>query len=208
MFKAFFVFHPLNWHTIHLFLNMDQEEQIRGLLVKSLKNSALLTAYSAFARKKAFKKGEHVREPGTVCRYCYFLISGIARGYYLRDGKEVTTSFCFEGDPVFSLESATRGVPAYETFEILEDAVMEMISFNDLFQLRQQFPEVEKMWLLSVEAYAIWLEERLYSLQFNDAKERYALLIKKYPYIIQRVQLGYIASYLGITKETLSRIRG
>ncbi|MCW3464384.1 Crp/Fnr family transcriptional regulator [Chitinophaga nivalis] len=186
---------------------MDQEEEIKQLVLDAFQDEALYDAYVKVAEEKVFKKGELLIEQGRVCRFCYFIIKGAVRSYYAKDDKEITTSFCFEEDPVFSLESVTRQTPCPESFEALEDTVIEAVSFNDLLVLRQQFPAIERLWLLGVEAYAIWLEERLHSLQFNTAKERYQSLLQKYPYMIQRVQLRYIASYLGITLETLSRIR-
>lgn len=186
---------------------MDQEEQIRHLITEAFKDETLRSAYFKVASEKTFKKGERLIEQGQICRYSYNIVKGAVRGYYLKDGREVTTSFCFEGDPVFSLESATRKVPCKETFETLEDSVIEVLSFKDLFELREQFPAIEKIWTLSLEAYAIWLEERLHHLQFNSARERYELLLKKHPYIVRRIQLNYIASFLGISQETMSRIR-
>jgi CRP-like cAMP-binding protein len=187
---------------------MDQEEDIKQLIITAFQEEALYNAYSKMAQEKMFKKGAHLIQKGQVCRYCYFLVKGVVRSYYVKDDKEVTTSFCFDDDPVFSLASVTRQIPCPESFEVLEDSLIEIVSFNDLLTLRKQFPAVEKIWSLGLEAYAIWLEERLHSLQFNTAKERYLLLLQRYPHIVQRLQLRYIASYLGITLETLSRIRG
>ncbi|WP_212005694.1 Crp/Fnr family transcriptional regulator [Chitinophaga sp. HK235] len=184
-----------------------QEAEIVQLLTTAFQDETVHNAYYEAAQEKAFKKGDLLLEQGQICRYSYEILSGSVRGYYLKDGREVTTAFCFAGDPVLSLESATRQTPSPETFEVLEDAVIEVVSIEKLLQLRRRFPVFEKVWTLSMEAYAIWLEERLASLQFATAKERYDQLVDRYPEIVRKAQLKHIASYLGITLETLSRIR-
>lgn len=184
-----------------------QEAVIEELLTTAFQDEALRNAYYEAAQEKMFRKGDLLLEQGQICRYCYTLLSGAVRGFYLKDGREVTTSFCFANDVVMSLESATRLTPSPESFEVLEDSLVEVVSVEKLTLLRTQFPVLEKVWTLSMEAYAIWLEERLASLQFATAKERYGQLLERYPEIVRKVQLSHIASYLGITLETLSRIR-
>lgn len=184
-----------------------QEALIAELLTVAFREEEIRNAYYEVATEKIFRKGELLLEQGKICRYSYNIISGLVRGYYLKDGREVTTAFCFADDTVLSLESATRQTPSPETFEVLEDSVIEVISIEGLQQLRERFPVIEKVWTLSMEAYAIWLEERIYSLQFSTAKERYHRLLERYPEIVQQARLTHIASYLGITLETLSRIR-
>ncbi|MEC5146123.1 Crp/Fnr family transcriptional regulator [Chitinophaga sp. 212800010-3] len=184
-----------------------QEALIAKLLTVAFREEEIRNAYYEVATEKIFRKGELLLEQGKICRYSYNIISGLVRGYYLKNGREVTTAFCFADDTVLSLESATRQTPSPETFEVLEDSVIEVISIEGLQQLRERFPVIEKVWTLSMEAYAIWLEERIYSLQFSTAKERYQRLLERYPEIVQQARLTHIASYLGITLETLSRIR-
>lgn len=186
---------------------IKQETRIIQLLTAAFADETLRNAYYAVAQEKKFKKGTLLLEQGKVCRYCYNIVSGLVRGFYLKDGRDITTAFCFADDTVFSVESATLQTPCPESFEVLEESVIEVISFPDLLDLRERFPVIEKVWTLSMEAYAIWLEERLYSLQFSSAKERYGQLLEKYPHIIRNAPLMHIASYLGITLETLSRIR-
>ncbi|NSL85749.1 Crp/Fnr family transcriptional regulator [Chitinophaga solisilvae] len=185
----------------------QQEGEIARLLAAAFQDEALYNAYYQVAEERVFRRGEVLLEQGKVCRHCYNIISGLVRVFYLKDGKDITTAFCFADDTVFSIESATRQTPCPETYEVLEDSVIEVIAFEDLNRLRQEFPVLEKVWTLSMEAYAIWLEERVYSMQFCSARERYQQLLQKYPEIILQARLTHIASYLGITLETLSRIR-
>lgn len=184
-----------------------QEAIIEELLTTAFQDETLCNAYYEAVQQKRFKKGDMLLQQGQVCRYAYTILSGAVRGFYLRDGREITTSFNFTEDVVMSLESATRQTPSPETFEALEDTLVEEIAVEKLVVLRERFPVLEKIWTLSAEAYAVWLEERLASLQFATAKERYDQLLARYPEIIRKAQLSHIASYLGITLETLSRIR-
>ena len=89
----------------------------------------------------------------------------------------------------------------------MEDSVLTQVSFSALQQLYIQFPETERLGRIITENYYIKLEERLLSLQFKTAKERYQNFQLSKPSLLQRTSLGQIASYLGITQETLSRIR-
>jgi hypothetical protein len=82
-----------------------------------------------------------------------------------------------------------------------------MLSYNSLQEIYSRFPEAERTGRLIIENYYIHLEERVINLQFKSAKERYERLLERYPGIILRAPMGNIASYLGITQETLSRIR-
>ncbi|MBC9931793.1 Crp/Fnr family transcriptional regulator [Chitinophaga qingshengii] len=184
-----------------------QEAIIAELLTTAFQDETLRNAYYEAVQQKQFKKGDILLQQGQVCRYSYSILSGVVRGYYIKDGRDITTSFNFADDMVMSLESATRQTPSPETFEVLEDTLVEEISVEKLMVLRERFPVLEKIWTLSAESYAIWLEERLASLQFATAKERYEQLLARYPEIVRKVQLSHIASYLGITLETLSRIR-
>ena len=154
------------------------------------------------------KKGTLLLRNGEVCSNFYFVTKGMLRSYYFSDGKEVTNWFALENDFATSIFSFLSGKNGYENIETLEDTTIEMLSSNTLQDLYLQFPETERAGRLIMENYSIQLEERLINIQFKSAKDRYELLMKKYPEIILRAPLGAIASYLGITQETLSRIRG
>jgi CRP-like cAMP-binding protein len=90
---------------------------------------------------------------------------------------------------------------------LIEDSTLWGIAYDDLQQLYNTHPDIERFGRLANERYYVMLEDRFVSNHFKEARERYENLISHSPHIIQRVPLGYIASYLGITQETLSRIR-
>jgi CRP-like cAMP-binding protein len=137
----------------------------------------------------------------------YFLQTGALRGCYNLQGKEVTHWFAFAEDFVTSFHSFITGKPAIETIQLMEGSILWSISKTRLMELMDQFHEIERVVRVAYEKYYIRLEERFINAQFKTAKERYDDLIEQSPYIINRVPLGYIASYLGISQETLSRIR-
>jgi len=146
-------------------------------------------------------------EAGKVCRHLYFLERGAVCGFYYLNGKRVTHWFAFENDFFTSFHSFITQQPAVENIQALEGSVMWAITKNDLNVLLENFPEIERVLRLAYEKYYIRLEERFVNAQFKTAAERYEQLLQQTPHIAERVPLGYIASYLGVSQETLSRIR-
>lgn len=152
-------------------------------------------------------KNEYLLTEGKSCRHLYFLQTGALRGYYNLDGKEITHWFAFENDFVTSFHSFITGEPAVENIQLLEGSVLWSISKDTLTGLFDQHHEIERLVRIVYEKYYIRLEERFVNAQFKSASERYESLLLHTPHIPERVALGHIASYLGISQETLSRIR-
>lgn len=138
--------------------------------------------------------------------YAYYVIQGAARSYYLKDGIEVNTWFAFEGDVIGSLH-AYNNLPSRETVELLQDATLVSINLRTLKPLTHSNLQISNFLRAVIEEYAQFLEDRLFHSQFMSSMERYELLLKHEPQALQRVPLTYIASYLGISRETLSRLR-
>ena len=152
-------------------------------------------------------KNEYLLTEGQVCRHLYFLEKGALRGYYNMDGKEVTHWFGFEEDFVTSFYSFITGSMAVENIQLIEGSILWAISKERLTALFNQYHEIERLVRIAYEKYYIRLEERFVNAQFKNATERYENLLQQTPHILERVPLGFIASYLGISQETLSRIR-
>lgn len=165
-------------------------------------------ALSTITKTVPFTKGDYILEEGKVCNYLYFVEQGCLRGYYNLDGKEVTYWLSTEGMFATSFYSFISRKPSYETIRALEDSSLIAIHFDDLTSLYKDFHEIETLGRLVNERYYLQLEERTYALQFLSAKERYEKMLSNNPTWLQRISLGFLASYLGITQETLSRIRG
>ena len=156
---------------------------------------------------KKIEKGSIVLHQGNICRNLYFIKSGFVRGFYNQDGKEITSWFAFENEPFTSMYSFVSQKSSLENLEILEDSVLYDISYENLQLLFKKYSEFNLIGRLLIEKYYIELEERTISLQFQSAKERYQNIIDNQPQLLQKASLGMIASYLGISQETLSRIR-
>jgi signal-transduction protein with cAMP-binding, CBS, and nucleotidyltransferase domain len=164
-------------------------------------------ALSACFEEKVFAKNDYLLREGNVCRHLYFLKKGALRGYYNVDGKDITHWFGFEHDFVTSFHSFITGQPSVEHIQFMEGSIVYAISKEKLNNLFNQYHEIERLVRIAYEKYYIRLEERYVNAQFKTAAALYSNLLRQAPHIIERVPLGYISSYLGITQETLSRIR-
>lgn len=160
-----------------------------------------------FEKEHIPKNHELIRE-GQVCHKLYFVERGIGRSYYLKDdGKDVTQWFFGEGNFMTSADSFFQQSPSFYYLEILEDSILYSISKEKMDILLAKYHKMEKLArLLSIETLT-QVVHKLNAIQFQTAKERYNYMLAEFPDIAQRVSLGHIASYLGITQETLSRIR-
>jgi CRP-like cAMP-binding protein len=158
-------------------------------------------------QKIELTKGDYLITEGKVCNHIYFLKKGSLRGFYNLDGKEISYWFAFENDFVTSFYSFITRKPSVENIQLIEDSILWGITYDDLQKLYNEHPDIERFGRLTNEHYYVMLEDRFVSNHFKEARERYENLISEAPHIIRRVPLGYIASYLGITQETLSRIR-
>ena len=154
-----------------------------------------------------FKKNELIQPIGHTCKTIYFLQKGIARIFYYKDGVDITEYFAFEGGIVARAESLFAGEPSQKAIEALEDCEVVAMDVPKLYQLYDEFHEIERLFRLIFERAHVETIHRIESLQFHSAEARYLNLLETQKNIIQRVPLKHIASYLGITQVSLSRIR-
>lgn len=137
----------------------------------------------------------------------YFIYKGGARAYYRKDGKDITDWFAFENHFISAVNSFFTGVPSYYYIEVFEPSTLLALSKSDVDRLSMTYPEFGLLGYQIVVKTMLQLQHRVVSLQFETAKQKYENLLQVYPQITLRVPLTHIASYLGITLETLSRIR-
>ncbi len=161
----------------------------------------------SISKEVSVPKNTILIKDGERCRNLFFIEKGLLRGYYYDSGKEITHWFAKEKEFATSFYSFITNEPSPETIETLEDCQLTQISHSDLQNLYSKFPETERIGRIITETYYIDLEERILNIQFKSAKERYQNLIEKNSSLLQRASLGQIATYLGITQETLSRVR-
>lgn len=152
-------------------------------------------------------KGTQVIATGKVERSVFFLAQGIARAYFPVDGKEVTFWIGAEGSTLFSMKSLVAGEKGYETIELMEDSLLYRLDREELYRLFEEDIHIANWGRKFAETELMHTEERLIPLLFTKASERYAALLRGHPELLQRMPLECLASYLGITPVSLSRIR-
>ena len=155
-----------------------------------------------------FAKNQIVLRQGQVCNYLYFVDQGLLRLFYYRAGKDITDYFATEQSIIGGIDSFFSRLPSKKMIETLEPCRLTAISFNTLEKLYTEYHDLERVGRLLSTAAFLSMQERLYAIQFQKAKERYDELVRNSPSLLQRAPLRHIASYLGITQVTLSRIRG
>jgi len=152
-------------------------------------------------------KGFCLMEADKVIPYIYFLRNGIARAYASTENNDITFWFGTEGEPIVSMKSYVDEKPGYESIELLEDCNLYQLETKKLKELFNKDIHVANWGRKFAERELLKTEELIISRQYKTALERYKDLLKEKPHLLQRVQLGHIASYLGITQVSLSRIR-
>lgn len=156
----------------------------------------------------SFKKGELVHDADKVCTKSYFICKGLFRTYFLKDGKEISEYFPAEQEWCNSPRSFITRCKDIYYIDAIEDTEAFCLHVDDLVFLFEHFPEMERYSRLSMGTVFGHLMERITSLRFTTAREKYDHFIQTYHDIYHRIPLGMVASYLGIAQETLSRIRG
>jgi CRP-like cAMP-binding protein len=154
-----------------------------------------------------FPKGHILLKAGKIESNIYFIKKGIVRAYVNQNDSDITFWFGREGETIISMKSYVENQKGYEDIELLEECELYELKTANLQKLFAEDIHIANWGRKFAEKELIKTEERLISRQFKTASERYNELITHNPDLIKRVQLGHIASYLGITQVSLSRIR-
>jgi CRP-like cAMP-binding protein len=157
--------------------------------------------------KRFIRKGEHFLNPNQISRHITYLDSGLMMHYSLHDGVEIPCNFSIEGDWTGSLKSFTSGEPTEVAIKALEDTWIREMSAENAQQLFHSSPRwlVFKNHLVQLAFFNITQHNA--DLSMLDAKARYYKFMREKPDLVNRVPQYYIAAYLGITPQSLSRIR-
>lgn len=172
--------------------------------------SEMELSINSITTERSYKRGEIISEMGYMCNHLFYILSGSARIYYISGGKEHTYSFAFENEVIALSKQLLKDSNYVTTIEFLEPTKLAIFPIEQLQILMRNYGKLEKITqyiihrLLSQMAV---LEERILVLQTYSATERFEWLMKRYPKISERANLTQIASFLGVTKETLYRIR-
>ncbi|MDL2145308.1 Crp/Fnr family transcriptional regulator [Flavobacterium tructae] len=170
-------------------------------------NEAESMAFKNILRLKKIKKNEHLLVEGEVCNFGVFIVEGCIRYYYSLDGVESTGNFFFENDWYSDFESFLYGKPSLLNIEALEDCVLYLAYKHDFEKLVAEYPVFNSFLRIMMERTIKGLTGRNMAMSLLSHEERYLRFLKYCPKVVERVSLKYIASYLGIQPESLSRIR-
>jgi CRP-like cAMP-binding protein len=162
---------------------------------------------NAFVKHSSYlepTKGKVLISEGKRHHYFYLIIKGSAKSYYSKESRDVCTWFAFENETIGTI-TTYQGYQSKETIELLEDS--ELIKFNieKIKELMSTDLSISLLINNLIIEHTLWVEERLYQLQFTSSEERYKTLLETTPEIMQRVSLTDIASYLGVSRETLNK---
>lgn len=144
---------------------------------------------------------------GVVAQNIYYIEKGAARVGFNHDGKDVTIQFLFEGGFAASIESIIAAEKSWYSIETLEPVTVYSVSTESFKQKLEQLPHVREFYYQYIQQSLLSYQRRMVSQIKNTPEERYKELLREFPEIIRRVPQHYIASYLGITSVSLSRIR-
>lgn len=154
------------------------------------------------------KKGEMLLKAEEICEKEFFVNEGCLKSHYTdTQGQEVVLSFAIENWWAGDIESFHQKIPSKMCIEALENSILQTISLEEKNRLLVEIPQLERAYRIIVQRHLQSYQERLYSVFTLSAQERYEFFMKKYPKIALRVPQYSIASFLGISPESLSRIR-
>jgi len=160
-----------------------------------------------FFKTETFRKHEYFSKAGRISDRMGFVNSGLLRSFYTIKDKETTTFFQMPGTIATALASFIQMRPAMENIQAMETSELIIVSRKDLLTLYNENWKWQQVGRIFTEQYYVKMEQRMISLQSQSALERYENFLQEFPELIKSVPLYYIASFLGISPETLSRIR-
>ena len=166
------------------------------------------TKFSSLIRNRSLKKNDHLLEQGNRSKEFFFISKGLLRFYYTtEEGKEFNKSFHKEHDFIGSLLTLKRDIPSTFSIQALEDCELFVVNYNDLSNLYEDHPCWDRVGRIMAEEMAIRKELREKEFLLESAETRYESFRRDFNDLNERINLGHIASYLGITQVQLSRIR-
>lgn len=161
---------------------------------------------SHFQQKK-FRKHQFVVQEGNAVDHDYFVVNGLLKAYYANEeGKEHILQFAMENWWVTDYQAYTTRSKATLNIDCIENVELLAISFDNKQKLCAEYHKMEHFFRIKTTSGYVGLQQRVLSLLNNDAQTRYQQLFSQYPLLFQRVPKAVIASYLGVSRETLSRM--
>ncbi|MCH5306876.1 MAG: Crp/Fnr family transcriptional regulator [Prevotella sp.] len=154
-----------------------------------------------------FQKGEYILKEGEVCTNIYWVVKGLIRQFYFKNGKELTEHMSIENSICMSIESLFKEKPSHMQIQAIEPTILFVLPKDRLEREAVRNTNIQMLYRKILEEALILSQIKADMLRFEPAPERYAKLVKRSPQLVLRAPLVYIASYLQMTPETLSRVR-
>jgi len=154
-----------------------------------------------------YAKNEMILREGETCTNIYWVVKGLVRQYYYKNGKELTEYMAAENTIVMCIESLFREQPTHLQIKALEPTIMIALPKAELEAVAMKSVNIQILYRKILEESLILSQHHADMLRFESAQDRYAKLVKNQPQLVLRAPLVYIASYLQMTPETLSRVR-
>lgn len=164
-------------------------------------------ALLAICASLSVPKNKDLHPIGHTCRNIYFVKKGLLRIYYFKDGRDITESFQMENALVARADSLFDAKPSQKGIQAIEDSELVAINSAKLFALYDEHHDMERLFRKIYEQAYVSTVERIENIQFFTAEQRYQKLKENYADVLLRIPLKYVASYLGISQVSLSRIR-
>ena len=154
-----------------------------------------------------FAKGDVILKEGEICRHIYWVVKGLVRQYYYKNKKELTEYMATENSIFMSIESLFKEEPSHQNIHALEPTIIYALPKKDLEAVAIKCVNIQMLYRKILEESLIISQRHADMLRFESAQDRYQKLMKRYPQLVLRAPLVYIANYLQMTPETLSRVR-
>lgn len=156
---------------------------------------------------KTIRKREFLLKPGRICENVYFIENGLFRCFYIKEDGEVCNWFMREGDVMFAVKSFYSQTPSYEAIQALEDCDVYYITYRELQHIYRHFIEFNVHRGMLTEKYYLLSEDRSFSMRYNRSFDRYKFFKENYSDLISRLSSKDIASYIGVSRATMTRLR-
>ncbi|MDX1957879.1 MAG: Crp/Fnr family transcriptional regulator [Leptospiraceae bacterium] len=153
------------------------------------------------------KSKTYLLNSNEVCKSIFLIQKGTAWKFYLKDRTKIATEFVFAEDIILSHSSYLLQIPSKEYIQVLEDSLVYRIEFGKFENMIQKYPILNELDKLILEYNSLKLEDRLNHLLFKTPKEKLEWLLSREPKVLEKIPKKYLASYLGVTLETISRLK-
>jgi len=184
---------------------LPQLNEIIGLVTR-LEQTAGADYAEAFERME-LPKGYYLLRAGTVCRHFWFLEKGLARIFACINGVEVNQYFFFPAEIIDSHGSSSLQLPSEASIQLLEHSVVYRIRKSQIDELKCIYPLISDIERVLIDCYTKWINERICLLLSACAIKRYQALMVRQPSLAKYISVSHLSSYLGMSRETLSRLR-